>query len=311
MVREIVTSAQRELRRSRRAATVFALAAALTLSGCGADSGGKSSKGAAKETPVVVEKVDDIAANLPVEYRKAGAITVGVHLPYPPNEFEDENGELTGFDVELMNAVATTLGLTVEYKESDFAKIIPSVAEGAFDVGMSSITDTKEREKLVDFVTYFSAGTLWARRPGSEIDPRNACGKRVAARATTIHAKNELPEASTACVKAGKKPIRIFEFIDQESLSNAVIVGKVDAMTADSPATSYAISQSDDKLEAAGPIFDMEPYGWPVKKDSPLGPSLLKALESLIKSGAYKQIAAKWGLSSGMIEKPVINGAVG
>ncbi len=60
-------------------------------------------------------------------------------------------------------------------------------------------------------------------------------------------------------------------------------------------------------LEAAGPIFDKAPYGWPVKKESPLGPSLLKALASVIK--AYKQIATKWGLAPGMIDKPVINGA--
>ena len=283
------------------------MVAALTLSGCAADSG---SKGAAKQAPVVVSKVDEIAAGLPVEYREAGALTVGVYLPYPPNEFKDAKGELTGFDVDLMNAVATTLGLDVEYKELDFDKIIPSVASGALDVGMSSITDTKEREKVVDFVTYFNGGTLWAQRPGSEIDPKNACGKRVATRALTIHAKKELPAASEACVEAGKHPIKVLEYIDQDALSNAVVIGKVDAMTADFPATAYAIKQSDDKLEAAGPIFDIAPYGWPVKKDSLLGQSLLKALESVIKSGAYQQIAAKWGLSSGMLDKPVINGAV-
>lgn len=259
---------------------------------------------------MVVEKVDDIAASLPLEYREAGTISVGVYLPYPPNEFRDANGDLTGFDVELMNAVATTLGLNVEYTETDFARIIPSVASGDLDAGMSSMSDTKEREKLVDFVTYFNAGTLWARRPGTDIDPKNACGKRVAVRSGTVHAKEELPEANKACLGAGKKPIEVFEFIDQGAMSNAVIVGKVDAMTADSPGSYYAIQQSDDKLEAAGSIFDVEPYGWPVQKGSPLGPSLLKALESVIESGAYKQIATKWGLESGMIEKPMINGAV-
>ncbi len=259
---------------------------------------------------MVVQKVDDIAAGLPVEYREAGSFTVGLYQPYPPNEFRDAKGELTGFDVDLMNAVAKTLGLDVEYKELDFEKIIPSVASGELDVGMSSMTDTKERQKLVDFVNYFNAGTLWAQRPGSSIDPKNACGKRVAARALTIHAKQELPEASKACTDAGKYPIQIFEYIDQDALAKAVISGKVDAMTADFPATAYAIKQSDDKLEATGPIFDTEPYGWPVKKGSLLGEALLKALDSLIKSGAYKQIAAKWGLSSGMIDKPVINGGV-
>jgi polar amino acid transport system substrate-binding protein len=292
-------------------ATACALAVALTLPGCAADSGSKSGKAAANQAPVVVEKVDEIAATLPVEYRESGTLVVGVFQPYPPNEFKDENGELTGFDVDLMKAVATTLGLDIEFKESDFAKIIPSVVSGAFDAGMSSMTDTKEREKLVDFVTYFNAGTLWAQRPGSEIDPQNACGKRVAVRVATIHAKQELPALNRACIEAGKKEIQVFEFLDQDAMANAVVVGKVDAMSADSPATAYAIAQSDDKLDAAGSIFDIAPYGWPVKKDSRLGPSLLTALESVIESGAYKQIATQWGLAAGMIDKPVINGAKG
>jgi polar amino acid transport system substrate-binding protein len=82
-------------------------------------------------------------------------------------------------------------------------------------------------------------------------------------------------------------------------------------MSADSPVTSYAIKQSDGKLEAAGQIFDSAPYGWAVKKGSPLAQSLRQALEHLIETGAYKQIAANWGADAGKIDKPVINGAVG
>lgn len=297
--------------RRGRAAAVGTVVVALTLSGCSANSGSGSGKGAAAEdAPVAVEKVDEIAASLPGEYRESGTLVVGVNLPYPPNEFKDESGELVGFDVDLINAVTTTLGLTVEYQEADFSKIITSVASGAFDVGMSSVTDTKEREKLVDFVTYFTAGTLWAQRPGSDIDPKNACGKRIGVKATTIQETQELSAKNKACIEAGKGEIKIFDFIDQDQVNNAVVVGKVDAMTADSPVTSYAIEQSDGKLEAAGSTFDSAPYGWPVRKDSLLGESLLKALESVIRSGAYKQIAAKWGLSSGMLDKPVINGAI-
>jgi polar amino acid transport system substrate-binding protein len=296
--------------RRRRAATACVLAVALSLSGCAADGGGKSSKAAAKEPPVVIEKVDEIAASLPGTYRESGTLVVGVNLPYPPNEYKDDNGELTGFDVDLMSAVATTLGLDIEYKEVDFPKIIPSVANGDFDLGMSSVTDTKEREKLVDFVTYFTAGTMWAQRAGSNIDPKNSCGKRIAVKTATIQKKQELPVKSKACLDAGKKAIQVLDFIDQDAVNDAVITGKVDAMTADSPVVAYAIKQSGGKLEAAGSAFDNAPYGWPVQKDSPLGQSLLKALESVIKSGAYKQIAAKWGLTSGIIDKPVINGAI-
>ena len=114
----------------------------------------------------VAEKVDEIANTVPEDIKSSGKLIVGVNIPYTPNEFKDESGKIVGFDVDLMNAVAATLGLTAEYREADFAKIIPSIQGGTFNVGMSSFTDTKEREQTVDFVTYVSAGILWAQAPG-------------------------------------------------------------------------------------------------------------------------------------------------
>ena len=108
---------------------------------------------------------------MPEDIKSSGKLIVGVNIPYTPNEFKDPSGKIVGFDVDLMNAVAATLGLTAEYREADFAKIIPSIQGGTFNVGMSSFTDTKEREQTVDFVTYFSAGILWAQRPGNARRP--------------------------------------------------------------------------------------------------------------------------------------------
>ena len=102
-----------------------------------------------------------------------------------------------------MNAIASTLGLTPDYREADFDKIIPSIQGGTFNVGMSSFTDTKEREQKVDFVTYFSAGSLWAQRPGKPVDPENACGKKVAVQTTTI-------QESTNCRPGARRaPTRV------------------------------------------------------------------------------------------------------
>ena len=288
------------------------VAGALTLSGCAKNSESGSGSGAGStgaSTAVTPKKVDDIAATLPADIRDSGKLVVGVNIPYAPNEFKDANGKIVGFDVDLMNAVASTLGLTPDYREADFAKIIPSIQQGTYNVGMSSFTDTKEREKSVDFVDYFSAGIQWAQKPGAGIDPTNACGKKVAVPATTTEETDELPAKSKKCVDAGKPEIQIVKFDSQDAATNAVILGQVDAMSADSPVTAYAIKQANGKLEAAGEVFEAAPYGWPVKKESALGQSMLKALEHLISTGDYKTIANNWGVQTGMIEKPVINGA--
>jgi polar amino acid transport system substrate-binding protein len=291
-----------------RIAAVFAATSALVLSGCasGTDTGEP-----ANGTPAAAaEKVDEIANTVPEAIRSSGKLVVGVNIPYAPNEFKDPSGKIVGFDVDLMNAIAGTLGLTAEYRESDFAKIIPSIQGGTYNVGMSSFTDTKEREQSVDFVTYFNAGILWAQRPGTPVDPNNACGKKVAVQATTTEELEELPAKSKACTDAGKPPIQIVPFDGQDAATNAVVLGQADAMSADSPVTSYAIKQSNGKLEAAGEIADAAPYGWPVQKGSPLAESLKQALEHLIENGKYEEIAKQWGVEAGMIDKPVINGAI-
>ncbi len=293
-----------------RSATVIAVAAALSLSGCTKSSeSGKGSGAAESSVAVAPAKVDAIAATLPEDIRNSGKLVVGVNIPYAPNEFKDASGKIVGFDVDLMNAVAGVLGLTTDYRESDFAKIIPSIQGGTYNVGMSSFTDSKERQKSVDFVDYYSAGILWAQRPGAAIDPNDACGKKVAVQATTVEETDELPAKSKACTDAGKPAIEIVKFDSQDAATNAVILGQVDAMSADSPVTAYAIKQSNGKLEPAGIIFEAAPYGWPVKKGSPLAESLSKALEHLIETGDYKTIAGNWGVEAGMIDKPVINGA--
>lgn len=297
-----------------RSVTIVAMAAALSLSGCAKNSESNSeSRAGGTETSEAVTPaaVEAIAATLPEDIRKSGKLVVGVNIPYAPNEFKDADGKIVGFDVDLMNAVAGVLGLTADYRESDFAKIIPAIDGGTYNVGMSSFTDTKERQQSVDFVDYFSAGTLWAQRPGAPIDPTDACGKKVAVQATTVQDTEELPAKSAKCTEAGKSAIEIVRFDSQDAATNAVVLGQVDAMSADSPVTAYAIKQSNGKLEAAGEIFEAAPYGWPVKKGSPLAESLLKALEHLIETGDYKKIAGNWGVEAGMITKPVVNGGTG
>jgi polar amino acid transport system substrate-binding protein len=291
-----------------RAATAVAASAVLVVSGCAKNTDTASP---APSTPTAqATKVDAIANTVPEAIKSTGKLIVGVNLPYAPNEYKDANGKIVGFDVDLMNAIAGTLGLTTEYREeTDFSKIIPAIQGGTYNVGMSSFTDTKEREQQVDFVTYFSAGSLWADRAGDQVDPNNACGKKVVVESTTVQDTDELPAKSKACTDAGKPPINVLKFDNQDQAANAVVVGQADAMSADSPVTLWAIKQSKGKLAQAGTVFDSAPYGWPVKKGSPLAQSLLQALQHLIDNGTYKQIATNWGVQSGMIDKPVINGA--
>ena len=252
-----------------------------------------------------------IAETVPADIRETGRLVIGVNVPYAPMEFKNADGQLVGFDVELMNAVARVLGLVPDYRQIPFDQILPSVQAGTIDVGMSSVTDTAQREQLVDFVTYFEAGTQWASRPGVVVGPATACGVKIGVAQGTLQATEELPRKSDECVAAGMAPLEIVEFASQDAVTTALVKGEVDAMSADSPVTGFAIKLSRGDLVPAGDVFDSAPYGWPVPKDSQLAESLRQALEHLIETGDYRAIATMWGVERGMIDKPQINGAGG
>lgn len=297
-------------RGSRAFAVVTAVVAtgALVLSGCSSTKANEGGAAPANSTTWSVSKNAGLADSVPTKIKDAGKLVVGVNPPYAPNEFV-QNGKVVGFDVDLLDAVAGVLGLKTDYRQADFDKIIPAITAGTYDMGMSSFTDTKEREKSVDFVTYFSAGILWASQKGKNVDPDNACGLKVAVQTTTIEDTDDVPGKSKKCTDAGKQAIQKVQYNSQDDATNALVLGKVDAMSADSPVTAYAIKQSGDKLQAAGDIFDSAPYGWPVPKGSELGSVLQKAMQALIDDGTYKKICQKWGVESGMITTSKINDA--
>ncbi|WP_344784460.1 ABC transporter substrate-binding protein [Gordonia caeni] len=259
-----------------------------------------------------VSEQPEIAALVPPRIAQSGVLRVGTNPPYQPNEFKDRDGRIVGFDIDIMKAISQVLGLRPEFFESDFDKIIPSIQAGTYDAGISSFTDTAEREKQVDFVTYYRAGVQWVQRTGDEIDPDNACGKRVGVQSTTVEDTEEIPAKSAACVAAGKPPIDKQKFDAQDQAVTALLLGKIDAFSADSPVSAYAVTKTakiGEDLELVGPMYDAAPYGIPLPKGSALGPAVQQAMQYLIDNGYYRTIAEHWGVEAGMIETAQINGA--
>ncbi|WP_227982907.1 ABC transporter substrate-binding protein [Nocardia spumae] len=290
-----------------RAASVI-VGVAVLVTGCVDNTDDESPK----VPKVPVTKVESIAARLPAKIAQSGRLVVGVNVPYQPNEYRDPHtGQIIGFDVDLMDAMAAVLGVRADYQEADFEKIIPAIDAGTVDVGMSSFTDNLTRQKTVDFVDYFSAGIQWAQRKGHPVDPNNACGKKVAVQRTTTEDIDEIPAKSKACADAGKPAIHKMSYDEQSAAATALVLGQVDAMSADSPVTAYAVKRNADTIEPAGPLFDAAPYGWPIPKGSPLAPVLQAALQHLIDSGVYHTIAQNWGVEAGAVTTAVVNGGKG
>jgi len=250
------------------------------------------------------------ASLLPASVKKAGVITVGSDTTYAPNEYLDANGKAIGWEVDLFNAIAADLGVKANFVSANFDTIIPAVKGGKYDVGLSSFTDTKVREAQVDFANYFVAGTQWASLAGKPaVDPNNACGLTVSAQTGSTEV-DDLTAKSAACVKAGKKPIKTLSFDDQNQATNAVQLGRANALSADSPVTEDAVHRSAGKLQLDGAIYGSAPYGMAVAKGSSLVKAIAAALQDLAKNGTYGKILAKWGVTPGAVKSFTVDGAI-
>jgi len=292
----------------------LAAVAALALTGCVDNSapepGSSAGNGAGGESSAPAIAKDDAAAALvPDAVAKDGKLVIGTDAAYPPNEYKDESGNPIGWGIEISNAIAGKLGLQPSYQVSKFDNIIPSITGGKVDIGESSFTDNPEREKQVDFVNYYTAGIQWASKTGTDIDPDNACGLKVAVQATTVEDTDEIPAKNKACLDAGKAAIQVQKYDSQDEATNAVVLGKADALSADSPVTFYAISKTNGKLQPAGKSFDVAPYGIATQKGSDMTKAVQAALQSMLDDGSYMDILKKWGVEAGALDKITVNAA--
>ena len=276
--------------------------AALLFAGCSS----KSSTNTSSAPSITTDAAS--AALLPAAIKSKGTITFGVDATYSPNEFKDVNGNVTGWDIDLGNSIAGKLGLTPKYVVATFDNIIPSIVGGKYDAGLSSFTDTPEREKTVDFVNYYSAGIQWAASTGTTVDPDNACGLTIAVQTGTTEV-DDLNVKSKSCTDAGKPAITILKFDSQDMATQAAVSGRAAAVTADSPIVQYAVKQSAGKLTLIGEPFGVAPYGIPVAKNNiGLTQAIQSALKSLQADGTYKTILEKWGVEAGAVSTITING---
>jgi polar amino acid transport system substrate-binding protein len=295
-------------RRRAVAGLIGAAALAVTLAGCG----GNSSGGNGANNPAPSTTVDSaLAAKVPAAIKSAGKIIIGTDSTYAPSEYLDTDGKtVIGFDVDLFNAVAAKLGLKTEWQSAKFDDIIPGVGTGKYNIGVSSFTVNADREKQVTMVSYFSAGTQWASKTGANIDPDNACGRKVAVQTSTVQV-DDITARSKKCTDGGKAAITIEQYQAQSDATNAVVTGKDDAMLADSPVCAYAVKQTNGQLALAGQIYDSAPYGYVLPKDqTDFGGAIASAVQSLISDGTYKTILSHWGVDAGSISSPTVNPSV-
>jgi polar amino acid transport system substrate-binding protein len=289
---------------------ITALVGALAVAGCGSSGNGSSSTPSAK-TPTVTKDAK-VAAEVPASIKGKGTLTVAADASYPPNEFiKPGTKKIIGFDADLADALGKVMGLKLNLQNVTFDAIIPGMASKKYDVGMSSFTDTRAREKTVDFVTYFEAATsFFGKKTGA---PKinglaDLCGHSVAAEKGTTQVDDSTAQGKK-CKKAGKPGVKVLAFPDQNGANLALSSGRAEIGMADSPVASYQVLHTG-QFKLLGKDYGPFPYGIAIQKGSGLAKPIQDAMKALIKNGAYTAILKKWDIQRGAITTPKINAAI-
>lgn len=240
----------------------------------------------------------------------AGVLKVGSDVSYAPLEFYGPGHRMQGFDIDLAQAIGKRLGQPITITNHTFDDLLHAVSEGTFDVGVSAISDTRAREKQVDFVDYLLAGSgvlVPAGNPKHVFDLGSLCGLRVDVQRGTSQ-ETALIEQSKRCTDIGLSPLKLIEFATDDQAFQAFTQGKSDAHVTDFPVVVYLARSNDHKYEVAGRQFDLVPYGIAVPKgDVVLRTRVVAALRSVIADGTYDTLLKKWGLEQGALRGAPVN----
>ncbi len=267
-----------------------------------------------------LSRVDALAAMVPDDIRAKGILQVGTDTTYAPNEFVDPaDGQIKGWDVDLARAISKVLDIPFNIQTADFAAIIPGLGT-RYDLGVSSFTPTEEREKTVDFVTYYQAGEAWFTRVGGpEIaGAADLCGLTVAVQTGTTEESDAwgfmgkkpdgspIPGAKDNCATAGKPPIAVHSFTKQTEANADVLGGRADVGWADQPVAGYQVQLMNDQMQLSGQACSVAPYGIALPKNSKLTPAITEAIKYLIDKGYYGHTLRSWGVYDGAIPSSAV-----
>ncbi len=271
----------------------FMVVLCLLLAACGGTTTTGSSPTPNPATPTVAAPNDLITP---------GVLTVGSDTTYPPQEFIDTaTGKATGFDVDLITAMAQRMGLQAKIVTANFDTILDDLVAKRYDVVVSALSiNNPDRLKKADFVPYFNSGQSLVVQKGN---PKNIkglsdlCGLNVGVQSGTVELDG-LNAASKDCKAAGKPAINLTVLKDQTAVIQLLVNHRVDATFQDSPVTDYYIKLNPNQFDIGSSVIMAAPEGIAVRKgDTSMFNAIKATFQRVRADGTYDVLFKKWQLN--------------
>ncbi len=252
----------------------------LILSACG-------KKAETPPPPAPAETVASAPAPAP-----AKVYVVGTDAAYAPFESQNEKGEIVGFDIDVVSAVAQKAGIEVKFVNTPWEGIFNTLQQGDRDLIVSAVTITDERKQTMDFSNpYFDAQQLIAVKATSKISKFDDLKK------LKVGVQTGTTGDEVVSKLQGKTSANIKRFESTPLALKELEAGGVDAVVADNGVViNYVTNNAGSKFKTvADKAFAPEQYGLVVKKgNADLLGLLNKGLADIKADGTYDQIYAKY-----------------
>lgn len=301
------------MRHALAACTVTATC--LLIAACGSSSSSPSASSATSSAPASSAPAATANAGLaklvPASIRSSGQLTDLVNSPFPPMEYQaNPGGPIVGVDIDIARAIAQTLGLKLVVTNTpNFSELIPAVESHRTDIVESGTFDLRSRQGVVHFVNYFRTGDQFLAlkaRAGGMTSNKSMCGKTVVVQAGTSYPTQIAALSASEC--GSSTAIKVLTVQTPPDQLQQVTIGRADALVQGPEGNEYVSQQHPGQWQAVGTLFHPVDYGIMFSKSNPqLGVALRDALNSLIKSGAYQKILAKWHLSQSALSSSTID----
>ncbi|MFA6807620.1 MAG: basic amino acid ABC transporter substrate-binding protein [Eubacteriales bacterium] len=218
---------------------------------------------------------------------EAKVLKVGSDIAYAPFEYYDKDQKATGFDIELLTAIAEDLGYTVDFESAPFDGLITSVQQGKYDCIISAMTIKEDRAKSVLFSDpYFKAVQYIAFNKGENFEKiADLAGQKIGVQLNTT--------GQYAVEDAGMNPEK-FKFLPDAL--NALLIGGVDVVVADNqPVLVFIENNPNANIECVVADTEDEFYGIAMKLgNTELAEGINTTLAKFKENGKYAEIYSKW-----------------
>lgn len=222
---------------------------------------------------------------------EAGKLKVGSCLDYKPFEYY-KGGQLLGFDVELIEAIAGKMGLEVEWVKANFNTIFTALDAGQFDAVAAASTITDERKQIVDFTDpYYNARQSLSVNTSQTPDITTTDGLQSG---DVVGVQKGTTGKAWADDNLGPKGIQVKTYTNAPDAFTDLEAGQITGVINDEP-SSLSEVEGRANLKVVQPIDTGEHYGFAVSQDNPgLTEAMNQALAALIADGTYEQLFKKY-----------------